>query len=100
MVYICENLNSEFGHSWVIDAYKQRKVTYIYYHMQEPYDVYKTIVTYGDIYYHCNWGFINNDNSDYCLTGNLNGWYLDVFGVDGNEFSTLRQMIYNIRPNN
>lgn len=68
--------------------------------MQEPYDVYKTIVTYGDIYYHCNWGFINNDNSDYCLTGNLNGWYLDVFGVDGNEFSTLRQMIYNIRPNN
>lgn len=94
------NSNSSSGHAWVIDAYRQSKSTRIYYHMQEPYNIYTTTITYGDVYYHCNWGWINEDNSAYSLTGNHNGWYLDVFSVNGSNYSSHRQMIYNIAPNN
>ena len=87
--------NTRDGHLWVIDSYKQTQIINIYYHMQEPYDVYRTTVTYGNIYYHCNWGWVNNENTTFGASDNCNGWYLDVF----RGFCNDKVMIYNIRPN-
>lgn len=83
--------DSKSGHAWVIDAYRQTDSYYIYYQMDEPYNVYRTITDIGDTYYHCNWGW----------SGSYNGWYLDVFKLpDNTNLSSGRQMIYNITPNN
>ena len=75
---------SSFGHAWVIDAYK-RWVTYdTYYNYYEPYNIHHTSTVYGDIYYHCNWGYCESSGT----------WCLDVF--DG--YSNDRKIIYDITP--
>ena len=82
---------ADAGHAWVIDAYKQTIINSTYYHSYEPFDVYITTTSYGEMYYHCNWGW----------GGTYNAWCLDVFKISNVcELSKNRRMIYNIKPNN
>ena len=81
------------GHAWVIDGYKQQIVNVTYYYRTPPYNIYKKNVEYGAYYYHCNWGWGEDSNS--------NVWCLDVFSpYAGTNYNTNNQIIYNIKPIN
>lgn len=81
------------GHAWVIDGYKRQRTDITYYYTTPPYNIYKKNTEYGKFYYHCNWGWGENDN--YAV------WCLDVFSpYDGKNYNLNNQIIHSIKPAN
>lgn len=90
-----------YGHAWVIDGTKIRRITTTLYYIEYPYNAYSSTSTDPTKYYHCNWGYqIYTEeelNANPTLTQNKeNGFYL----TSGFEYNLNLEMIYNIYPQN
>lgn len=78
--------NPKGGHAWVVDGYSLSSQKTIYYYTYEPYDIfYYTTDSVYTCYFHCNWGWDNDQN----------GYYLTFMDY---QYSSLA-MIYDIKPN-
>ena len=83
--------NNTVGHAWVIDEHRQKVSTTTYYYDEPPYNIYYE--GSNDIhYFHCNWGWGDNNPTAYCL---------NVFDAPNNEtYDYSPKIVYNIIPNN
>lgn len=83
-IWICGD-DTEDGHAWVIDAYRQTNTKKEYYQKVSPYSLCFISTSHSPTYYRCIWGQIGRVNTSYCLKTEL-------------YYPNNIKFIYNIQP--